>query len=450
MRVLGLMLALALAPSPAAAQIRADSMRQDAGPVVRVRIADQAITPVTARYLERAFREADEHGASAMLVLLDTPGGLVQSTRRIVKLFLSSPFPVAVYVSPSGSRAASAGVFITLAAHVAAMAPGTHIGAAHPVQIGGSPGGADTTGSGVMEEKVLNDARAWARSLATLRGRNADWAEAAVSESESITAAEAHDLNVIDLVASDEQELLRMIDGRRVELETKSVRISTAGAAVLPVERWWGERVLGVIADPNVAFLLLMLGFYGLVFEFYSPGWGVAGSVGALAILLGFTGMAVLPINYVGLILILVALGLFVAEAFVPSFGVLTITGVGCLVLGGMMLVDSPTGVVEVSKTVLIPVAIATGFITFFLMGQIVKSSRAPLQTGSESMVGEQVLAVEDFSPSAWGYAGYVSVRGELWTAASDEPIREGEHVHIRSRDGLRLRVDRTSKSAAT
>ncbi len=410
-----------------------------AGPVLRARIDDQPITPVTVRYLNRVFEEAADQGASAVLIELDTPGGLVQSTREIVRSFLGSPVPVIVYVAPVGARAASAGVFITVAAHVAAMMPGSHIGAAHPVQMG--PGQADTT-DGVMEEKILNDTRAWARSLANLRGRNADWVERAVTESESVTAAEALELNVIDLVSENAAELLERIDGRAVEVGGRSDTLRTSGADIVHIDTWWGERVLGAIANPNVAFILLILGFYGLLFEFYSPGWGVAGTLGALFLLLGFTGMSILPINYIGLLLILAGLSLFVAEAFVPSFGVLTIGGIGCIVMGGIMLVDSPPGVVDLSLEVLVPVAVATGAIAFFLMGQVVRTHRRPTQTGAESMIGTEVVVVEDFRGEET-YKGLVRTHGELWRGRSDEPLREGDRARITSRQGLTLHLTR-------
>jgi membrane-bound serine protease (ClpP class) len=425
-----------------------------AGDILRARIDDEAITPVTVRYLNRVFEEAEDRGAAAVLIELDTPGGLVQSTREIVTSFLGSSVPVIVYVAPAGARAASAGVFITVAAHVAAMAPGTHIGAAHPVQMGF--GQADTTGSGVMEEKILNDTRAWARSMARLRGRNADWVEAAVTESESVTAEEALDLNVIDLVADDVPGVLDLIDGMEIEIGARSVVLHTSGAAIVPIDAWWGERLLGAIANPNIAFILLILGFYGLLFEFYSPGWGVAGTLGALFLLLGFTGMSVLPISMIGLLLILVGLALFVAEAFVPSFGILTLGGVGCLIMGGVMLVDSPTGVVDLSLEVLVPVAVATGAIAFFLMGQVVRTHRQPARTGAEGMIGSGVVVVEDFSarvggdPDAEGrtgepagFEGHVRTHGELWRARSDEELRSGDRARIASREGLLLYVIR-------
>jgi membrane-bound serine protease (ClpP class) len=293
-----------------------------------------------------------------------------------------------------------------------------------------------------MEEKILNDTRAWARSLANLRGRNADWVEAAVTESESVTADEALELNVIDLVAENAAELLDRIDGRTVEIGDRSVTLRTSGAEIVAIDTWWGERVLGVIANPNVAFILLILGFYGLIFEFYSPGWGVAGTLGAVFLLLGFTGMSILPINLIGLLLILAGLSLFVAEAFVPSFGVLTIGGIACVIMGGIMLVDSPPGILEISLEVLVPVAVATGVIAFFLMGQVVRAHREPTQTGAESMIGAEVVAVEDFRGEKT-FEGLVRTHGVLWRARSDEPLHEGDRARITSREGLTLHITR-------
>jgi membrane-bound serine protease (ClpP class) len=413
--------------------------------VLHVRLDDSAITPMTDRFLARVIEEADERNAEVLLIELDTPGGLVQSTRSIVKSFFGSPVPIVVYVAPAGSRAASAGVFITMAAHVAAMAPGTHIGAAHPVSIGGGAPGdgapADTSES-VMDEKVMNDIRAWARSIAESRGRNADWAEEAVTRSVSIVAEEALAENVVDVIAADISSLLEEIEGREVDLDTGRTTLRTAGAVVETIEMWWGERILGALSNPNVAFLLLVLGFYGVVFEFYSGGWGVPGTVGALCLLLGFFGLAILPINIIGLLFILAGMGLFVTEAFVPSFGLLTVGGVVCLILGGLMLVDSPMGIVEVSKSVVIPVAVASGVIAFFLMGQVVRAYRTPHQTGQESFVRQPAIAVEDFRPHEGAFTGMVMMQGELWTAFAPGAITEGSSVRIVGRSGLVLNVE--------
>ena len=417
-------------------------------PVLTARV-EAPITPVTAGFIERAIREADEADAACLVIELDTPGGLMESTRQIVKNILASPVPIVVYVSPRGARAASAGVFITLASHVAAMAPATHIGAAHPVQIGGAPGpspqneenDAEQQGGGIMEDKIVNDAKAWARSLAELRGRNADWAEAAVTQSESIPSTEALDLNVIDYLADDLIDLLDMIDSLEVQTQTGSVSLRTANAPVQAVEMWWGEKVLSILSDPNLAFLLLMLGFYGILFEFYTPGWGIAGTTGAICLVLAFFGLAVLPINYAGLVLIVLAVGLFVAEAFFPSFGMLTIGGAVCLILGGIMLVDSPMPVMRVSLAVVIPVAIGSGIVAFFLAGRAVQSFRLPIQTGAEAMVGRRGRASGDFAPRDGGFEGTVLIHGELWRAESDHEIVDQQAVTVEQCISLTLIV---------
>jgi membrane-bound serine protease (ClpP class) len=356
-----------------------------------------------------------------------------------------------------GARAASAGVFITLAAHVAAMAPGTTIGAAHPVQIGGLPGSPPQPREGErqekkqdgdqapartpMEEKVLNDTVSWARALAELRGRNAEWAARAVRESVSVPASVAAQERAIDLIAEDLNDLLARIDGREVTMPQGLVNLRTAGAEVRVREMWWGEKALSILANPTLAFLLLMLGFYGILFEFYSPGWGVSGTVGVICLVLGFFALAVLPINYVGLVLIAIALALFVAEAFVPSFGFLTAGGLVCLIIGGLMLIDSPTGFLRVSLWALIPVALATAAITFFLVGRIVKAHRAPIQTGSEVMSAWDAVAEEDFTPDEKGYSGLVRTRGELWRAVSSTHVSAGQYLEVEGREGLTLSV---------
>jgi len=296
-----------------------------------------------------------------------------------------------------------------------------------------------------MEEKIVNDARAWARTLAELRHRNADWAAAAVTESKSIPSSEALELNVIDYLVADLPELLDVIDGREVEMEGGTVTLHTSGAAVVPVEMWWGERILSLLSNPNLAFLLLMLGFYGILFEFYTPGWGVAGTTGIICLVLAFFGLAVLPVNYAGLVLIFLAVGLFVAEAFFPSFGMLTVGGAVCLILGGIMLVDSPFSVMRVSLSVIIPVAIGSGAVAFFLAGRALHSFRIPVQTGAEGMLGETGTAAESFVERNGSYAGTVLVHGEIWRAESDHQIAEGERVRIITCQGLTLTVTNAS-----
>jgi membrane-bound serine protease (ClpP class) len=358
-------------------------------------------------------------------------------------------------------------VFIALASHVAAMAPGTHIGAAHPVEIRGLPisppepsrpspetpagekdkdkrdkdqGEARRPGS-ALEEKIVNDTTAWARALAELRGRNAEWAASAVRQSRSISASEAIREGVVDFQAQDFDDLLEKLQGREVKLPRGTVPLSTAGVQVRTHEMWWGERVLAVLATPNVAFLLLIFGFYGILFELYTPGWGVSGTLGAICLVLGFFALAVLPINYVGLALLALALLMFAAEAFVPSHGALALGGTVCLVLGGLMLVDSPAGFLRVSLSVVLPVAAATGLIALFLVSRIVRAHRGRVQTGGEELLGADAVALEAFSHDGAGYRGTVRTHGELWRAISQTPLAAGQRVAIESREGLTLRV---------
>lgn len=421
------------------------------GSIVQVTLADEAITPAAARFLHRALEAAAAEQAACVLLVLDTPGGLVDSTRTVVKDILASPVPVVVYVSPAGARAASGGVFILLAGHVAAMAPGTHVGAAHPVALGGlptgpgtpepAPGAAPTTAPSIMETKIVNDTVAWARTLAQLRGRDADWAARAVSESVTATASEAHAAGVIDLTAASIGELLTQIDGREVTVAGERVRLRTAGAPLRTVEMWWGERLLGLIANPNVAFLLLILGFYAILFELHTPTWGLIGTLGVLAIVFAFFGLAVLPVNYVGLLLILLALGLFVAEAFVTSHGLAALAGAVCLVFGGVMLVDSPVGFTRVSLGVVVPVAAASAAIAFFLLTRVVQAQRRRPLTGTEGLIQDAAVAQDDFRPGAGGYTGCVLAHGELWNAVSAGPVQRGQRLDVVARDGLILRV---------
>lgn len=423
-----------------------------AGLVLQLELDDQAITPVTVRIFERAIRRAEEERATCLVVVLDTPGGLVDSTRDIVKAMLNAPVPIVVFV-PTGGRAASAGVFLTLASHVAAMAPGSHIGAAHPVEIGGlpisppsEPPGEEEPGAlparpDILQDKIVNDTAAWARALADLRGRNATWAASAVRDSISATAEEAVEAGVVDLLARDVVDLLARVHGRQVVVGSQTIRLDTLGARVSTVELWWTESILAVISDPNIAFLLLLLGFYGILFELYSPGWGIAGTLGAISLVLAFFALAVLPINYVGLLLIAVALGMFVAEAFVTSYGALALGGAACLVLGGMMLVDSPEGFLRVSITILVPVAAGTLGVTLFLIGSIVRAHRARVQVGAEALVGGAAVAQESFATEQEGFAGTVRTHAELWRATSSTPVTAGQQVEVAGRQGMTLRV---------
>jgi membrane-bound serine protease (ClpP class) len=417
------------------------------------------INPITARFLVRTIERAEQRQAECVIIVLDTPGGLADSTRDVTKKILDSAVPVVVYVAPSGSRAASAGLFITLAAHVAAMAPGTNIGAAHPVQVGGWPlspqtspdepaeeGDAPdepkaTTRLSPLEDKALRDTAAWARALAELRGRNVDWVARAVAESASATASEAAALGVIDVIAADLTDLLRRLDGRDVTLARTTVTLRLADAEIETTPMWWRDRVLSAIANPNLAFLLLIFGFYGILLELYTPGWGVGGTIGVICLVLAFFALAVLPVSYVGLALMAIGLALFVAEAFVTSYGVLSIGGVVSMTLGGLMLVDSPAGFLRVSPLVVLPVALATGAITVFLLGQVVRAHRRGAITGTEGLLREHAVADETFTARNGSYAGVVRVHGELWEAACPVPVNKGQDLEIEGRGGLTLHV---------
>jgi membrane-bound serine protease (ClpP class) len=424
--------------------------------VVTVRLDNEAITPVTARFLARTLRAAARDGAECVVVILDTPGGLVESTREAVKEILGSQVPVVVYVAPAGARAASAGVFITMAAHVAAMAPGTNIGAAHPVALGGLPiavppreeepapeedaSGRRPRGT-PAEDKAVNDTVAWARSLAELRGRNAAWIERAVRESAAVPAGEAVAEGAVDLLATDLQSLLDQLEGRAVELPEGRRLLHTAGAFVEEVEMWWGERILAVLASPNLAVLLLVLGFYGVLFELYSPGWGVAGTLGAICLALSFFALSFLPVQFAGLLLVLLAFVMFAAEVFVTSYGALALGGALCLVLGGLMLVESPAGFIGVSLNLLLPFAVATSLITFVLVASIVKTHRRQIVTGAEGQLGATAVAAADFEATSSGFGGLVRTHGELWQATSAEPVTSGMQLEVCGREGLTLRV---------
>ncbi len=421
--------------------------------VFHIVIDNQQITPAMARFVDRVLSQAEDAGAVCLVVEINTPGGHLTPTQDIVTRILASRVPVVVYVSPSGGRAASAGLFISLSSHVAAMAPGTRIGAAHPVQFGGlpfwpqappeeEPSPEETKAGSPSDQKLVNDVVAWARSLAELRGRNADWAEIAVTQSKVLVTTEALEQNVVELEAANLGDLLEQMDGREVSLQDQTVRISTSGALVRTVDMWWGERLLAVISDPTVVMLLMMFGVYGIMFEFYSPGWGVSGTLGVICLLLAFYGLSVLPVNYVGLALILLALSMFVAEAFVTSFGALTLGGVICLILGGTMLVESPGGFLRVSLNVLIPLALSTAGITVFLVSQVVKTHRGRVQTGSEGLLGGAAVAKEKFVAENGHFRGVVFVHGELWQARSSEPVVDQQNVKIKEREGLILIVE--------
>ncbi|GJQ20984.1 MAG: serine protease [Bacteroidia bacterium] len=401
---------------------------------------DGAINPATADYVHRSLLRAVEDGAECLVLRLNTPGGLLKSTRVIVSEFLSADIPVIVYVSPSGAQAASAGVFITMAGHVAAMAPGTNIGAAHPVALQGEQ-------DSVMMEKATNDAAAFIRTIAENRHRNLEWAEEAVRKSLSITEKEALSKNVVDLIAKDLPELLEKIDGRTVSLPSSEKVLQTKGARVESLTMEWSERILDILSDPNIAYILFMLGVYGLLFELYNPGSILPGVVGVISLILAFYSLHTLPVNYAGLALILFAIILFLAEIKVTSYGMLSVGGVISLLLGSMMLIRSESALefLQISWSVIISVVALTVVFFTFVIGYGIRSLRTRPVSGAEGMVGESGEAVTDI-PSAGSKTatGTVRIHGELWNArASGEAIPLGSRVKVLRLENLTLIVER-------
>jgi len=419
---------------------------------IRRAVIDGPISPASGEFIEDAIEDAAAEGAEALVIELDTPGGLVESTRDMVQAILASRVPVIVYVAPGGARAGSAGVFITLAAHVAAMAPGTNIGAATPIQMGGDtptprgPAPADSAvqegqdgeGGRALDQKILNDTIAFIRTIAEKRGRNAEWAVTAVTQAASITETEAVEMNVVDLVARSTTELLDEIDGREVEVVDRTVTLATAGAEVRMVEKGLRFKVLDAIANPNIAFVLMLIGIYGIFFELMNPGGILPGVVGVISILLAFFALQALPVNYVGVLLMLFSLVLFIAEVKVVSHGLLTVGGVAAFVLGGTMLFDSPEPFFRVSWAVIVPAAILTAGFFVFALGKAVQTWRTKPTTGAEGLVGERGVVRKRVDPR-----GTVLVHGEVWNAVADEPLDPGQAVEVVAVEGLTARVTR-------
>jgi len=390
------------------------------------------INPVVLEFITEGIERAEKEGAACLVIQMDTPGGMLTSTEDIVKQMLNASIPIVVYVAPSGARAASAGVFITLAAHVAAMAPNTHIGAAHPV--GGQGGDIE----GDMRKKIENDTVAMIKNIAERRGRNVDWAVESVLESVSATSEEALELKVIDVIAPSAKKLLEEIDGREIETSRGKVTLGTADSRVETVKMGWRHRVLNALADPNIAYLLMTFGFIGIVSELYHPGAIFPGVFGAICLILGFFALQVLPVNYTGILLILLALGLFVAEVKVTSYGLLTIGGVISMTFGSIMLIDSPDPALRVSWKVILPVVLCTaGFFVFALTYAFRAQLRKPT-TGKEGLVGEVGKAHTRIDPE-----GTIFVHGEFWDAQADEVIEAGERVRVTAMEGMLVRVEK-------
>jgi len=405
-------------------------------------VIDGVINPVAAEYIGNAIERAERDQAELLVIQMDTPGGLMESMHQIVKAIQSSSVPVAVYVAPSGSRAGSAGVFITYAAHIAAMAPSTNIGSAHPVFGGGMPGGgqADTSTTQTLMEKVTNDAVAKIKTVAKKRGRNAEWAEKAIRESANITETEALKMHVIDYIAPSLDSLLSLVDGKSIALDVGfSKTLHTRGAPVETFEMSWRQRLLDIIINPNIAYILMMLGIYGLLFELYNPGTILPGVVGGISLVLGLYALQTLPVNYAGVMLIVFAVILFLLEIKIPSYGLLSIGGVISLVMGSIMLIDTQLEFLQISWQVILGVVIITVLFFVFAVGMAIRTHRTKPQTGRAGMIGEIGEVYKTLNPE-----GTIKVHGEFWKAFSDTKIPRGKKVQVVEYDGetLKLKVE--------
>lgn len=423
-----------------------------------------AIGPAVSDFVERGIERAAGDGNRAVILKLDTPGGLDTSMRAIIKAILASPVPVIVYVAPSGARAASAGTYILYASHYAAMAPATNLGAATPIPIGpggvtppgdtGRPGagsgsgGKDSEAKGdadgepaspqkAMARKILNDAVAYIRSLAQLRGRNADWAEEAVRTGASLSADEALAKHVIDAVAKDRGELLKKLNGRTFTINDTAITLNTDGWTIKTVEPDWRSKLLAVITNPNIAYILMLLGIYGLLFELYNPGAVLPGIVGAISVVLALYAFHVLPVNYAGAALVVIGIALIVAELFLPSFGVIGFGGIAAFIIGSIILMDTDVEGYRVSMPLILTVAVVAAGLFAATLLLAMRQRKRPIATGREEMIGATAEALDTFSES-----GLVRVHGEIWSANVNQPVTRGQILRIRKIVGLTLELE--------
>lgn len=413
------------------------------------------IGPASSDLIERTLERAEAQQAALVILRMDTPGGLDTSMRSIIKHIIASEVPVVSYVAPSGARAASAGTYILYASHVAAMAPGTNLGAATPVQLGGESSqpepARDTPNSqegetekssappqpnGAMERKAVNDATAYIRGLAQMRGRNVEWAEKAVREAASLPAQEALTAGVIDLIATDIPDLLKQLDGRVVSIHGREITLDTQGLGVERVLPDWRSQLLSIISNPNVAYILMLIGIYGLIYEFANPGAILPGTVGAICLILALYAFHVLPVNYAGIGLILLGLALMVAEAFVPSFGALGIGGIAAFIIGSIILMDTDAPGFGIDLPLILGFAIVSALLLITVASMAIRSFRRPVVSGAEELIGAGGLVIQEFEGT-----GQVRVHGEVWRAHTTTPLQEGQKITVTGRDGLTLLV---------
>lgn len=412
---------------------------------------DDAIGPASADYLIRSLDQAQAQGAQLVVIRMDTPGGLDSAMRQMIKAILASPVPVATYVAPSGARAASAGTYILYASHVAAMAPGTNLGAATPVQIGGPPGAPnDDKAKGNDDEplarKQVNDAAAYIRGLAQLRGRNADWAEKAVREAVSLPASEALRLNVIDQVADDLPALLRKLDGKTLEAAGQPRQLQTAGASLVEHLPDWRTRVLAVITNPSVALILIMIGVYGLLFEFMSPGSTVGGVVGGICLLLSLYALQLLPVSFAGVALIVLGIAFMIAEAFLPSFGVIGFGGIVAFVVGALILIDTDAPGFGIPLALIGTLAVLSALLIGGVLGMALKARQRALVSGDAGLVGSLVTVTQVVAGNP--FRGVVLAQGEEWQVQCATPLHAGQNVRVTARHGVTLDVSAAAPAA--